>query len=164
MVAIVGVLLWYSSRPAPPQRWNKNALVATEPPGFDASKDGKRIVFTYSVENTTNTDYSVDSIYGIKVLIRDKGDSLSQPLSEDTSPLRLPIFIPAKQRGRLTVSLTLSGIPVQATTDTDAEYHEQLRIYCEKHLASIAGFVLFDDTNRYQVNLPRWRSEPTKAN
>jgi len=113
-VAIVGILLWYSSRPTPPQRWNTKALVANEPPGFNASNDGKRISFTYSVENTTDTDCSVDSIYGIKVMIRDKEGSFSQPLSEENSPLRLPIFIPANQRGGLTVSLTLSGIPVQA--------------------------------------------------
>jgi hypothetical protein len=162
LVAVVGIIVWYSSRPTPPQRWNKDALVANEPPGFAASNDGKRVIFTYSVDNTTDTDYQLDSSYGIKVLIRDKEGSFSQPLSDEV--LRIPVFIPTRQKGGLTLSLALSEIPVAGTAETDTEYHERLRAYCEKRLANVTGFVVFDDTKRYQINLPKWRSESRKAN
>jgi hypothetical protein len=74
------------------------------------------------------------------------------------------VFIPAKQKGDLTFSLTLSGVPVRQPGEADKEYHERLRGYIEEHLASVSGFVVFDDINHYEINLPRWLSkQPTET-
>jgi hypothetical protein len=67
--------------------------------------------------------------------------------------LDLPIFIPAKQKAMVTLALPLSAIPQREPSESDAQFHERLRSYCQDHIGG-QGFVLFDDFRRYQINLP----------
>jgi hypothetical protein len=158
---IGGGLVWYSARTKPPTPWNTTALLAKEPPSFDVSQDGRDIEFTYSVENTTETDYQTESDSQIRMMLRLKNGAFSRPLP-GVAPLELPIFIPAKQKGVLTLRLSSSTIPGREASESDAQYHERLRAYCERGIGDVGEFVLFDDVNRYQINLPRWLSEPRK--
>ena len=161
-VAAVGSLIWYSSRPKPPKPWNTSALVVRTPPGFSVHDDGKKLRFSYAVENTTENDYQVASNYQVKVLIKTSDGSFSQPLPDETEHIELPIFIPSKQTGAIILELTISGIPTKEGSETDDEYHERIRAFCEKRLKGIKGFALFDETNRYRVDFPRWLAERPK--
>jgi hypothetical protein len=51
-------------------------------------------------------------------------------------------------------SLTL-GIPERKISESDEQYHERLRGYCEDKIGGVDSFVLFDEMNHYQINLPR---------
>jgi hypothetical protein len=163
LVVLVGGFLWYQSRPRPPKPWNTAALAVKEPPSFH-SGDHEHLEFNYSVQNTTNFDYQIVSDEKVKVVARYKDGTLSTPLSTEVRHLELPVFIPANQKGQLTFSVGLTGIPERKASESDEQYHEQLRAYCEDHLARVANFVLFDEPNRYEIDLPRWSAEKPKKN
>jgi len=162
VILIVGGLLWYSARPKPLTPWNATALLANEPPRFSLSHDGDSIEFTYSVENTTDLDYHIERDSQIRVTARSKDGTFSQPLPREQRVLELPVFIPAKQKALLTLRIVLSAIPERDAAESDEQYHEQLRAYCDSHIGGVGEFVVFDDVSRYQINLPRWRPGPPK--
>lgn len=161
-VMAVGSLIWYSSRPKP---WNANALIVRNPPGFSVA-DGT-LQFGYRVKNTTESDYRVEPNYiesnnQVKILIKTSDGSLSHPFSDKALHIEGQIFIPAKQTGTVVLQLTMPGIPTKDNNETDDEYHERVRAFCENHLNGVKGFALFDETNRYRVDFPRWLSERPK--
>jgi hypothetical protein len=162
IAAIVGGFLWYQSRPKPTKPWNAAAIVCNEPPSFDSTSDHKQMEFTYPIENHTNRDYQIESDSELQLMAKNADGTLLPPLPSDMRRWQLPIFIPANQKALVTFSLTLSGIPEQKPSETDAQYHERLRAYCEEHIGGVANFVIFDRGNRYQINLQRWRAEPPK--
>jgi hypothetical protein len=106
----IGIFSWYESRPKPQKPWNIAAIVVKEPPGFSATADGKKLSFGYSAENATDIDYSIDSNTQIRVMGKGQ-DSFTSPLPNEVGSVRLPIFIPARQKGTIEFSLSLSGIP-----------------------------------------------------
>jgi hypothetical protein len=158
----VGTWIWYDSKPKPPKPWNSSALKATDPPYFSsfavAGKNGSpeksSIKFTYSILNNTDTDYEMNKGDELKLLLK-LGDTVSQPAPFLT--LDFPIFIPSKQKGTLTVSIATNSVPDKAKDDTDEQYHEHLRTYIEKELPRdrVSGFVIYDESNKYKVDLPR---------
>lgn len=151
---IVGGWLWYSGRPQPPTPWNTTAVVAKEPPDFHVIRDGKNIAFVYRVENTTDTDYRIDSGAQIRLMFRNKGGLLiSEPYPGTEKVLNLPIFIPAKQKAMVALTPSFSAIPQRESSESDVQFRERLRSYCKDDIAG-QGFVLFDDLKRYQINLP----------
>jgi hypothetical protein len=162
LAALGGIVFWYTSRPKPPKPWNSAAIVSTGSPGFNSTSDYKHLELTYSMENRTRTDYQIASEAEVKVMLRTKEGTLSTPLSTEAQHLWLPVFIPAKQKAFLTVSLALGGMPEHNASETDEQYHERLRAYCEKYLAGVGNIVLFDEGNRYQIELPRWLAERPK--
>src|ERR1035441_9449765 len=91
-----GGFIWYSERPRPPKPWNRNAITASGAPAFGVSSDGKHIEFSYSLLNTTNTDYKVDLDTQIKLMMKSQDGTFSLPLSTETASVTLPVFIPAE--------------------------------------------------------------------
>jgi hypothetical protein len=162
VIVALGSVIWYRSRPKPPKPWNTNALIVKSPPGFSVHDDGKKLEFSYAVENTTDNDYQVEANYQVKLLIKTSDGSFSRPLPDEVEHINLPIFVPAKQTGAIVLELTVSGIPPKRSSDTDDEYHERVRAFCEQHLKGVKGFSLFDETNRYRVDFPRWLPERPK--
>jgi hypothetical protein len=162
-VVLVFMLIWYSSRPKPPKPWNTTALTAHEAPGFEASRDAKKLEFTFMLENATEGDYHLESDAGLIMMIRNRDGSLSRPIPRDIAPVDTPVFVPSHQKGVLGISLALGEIPQQNPGESDDDYHERIRSFCNERLDGVAGFVLFDEENRYQINLPGWVSERQKG-
>jgi hypothetical protein len=172
IVAAVG--LWYTSRPRPPKPWNKQAILARDVPGFWetswVSNDGKTtvptLVLQYTLENTTNTDYTIDSRSGIKFMFRLSDGTVGADMFSGTidanegnqNDILLPLFIPAKQKAIFSCHFTDVNLPLKGSAESDDEYHERIRTYLEKTY-TISGFLLFDDANRYQIELPKWASK-----
>jgi len=158
LCVILGGFVWYSNRPQPPRIWNTTAVVAGKPPAFDVTEDGETVKLWYSVENTTDTDYDIDSDQRVKVTLKGKNGFLSPPFSsEEFRMLQLPIFIPAKQKALVFVKFPASHAPQRVPSDSDAQYHERILAYCAEYFKNMQEIVLFDDLNHYQINLPRWR-------
>ena len=158
LALVVGTIVWYSSRPKPPKPWNPNAIVADGPPLFEPGADGKKIRFLYSLKNMTNTDYQIDSDASFKVLMKTKEGTFTAPITTENASVGLPVFIPAKQKAYFGLSLIMS-VPQRMTNESDDEYHERLRAFLETNL-NTDSFAVFDETNRYQINLPGWKSVP----
>jgi hypothetical protein len=156
---ILGGFIWYTSRPTPPKSWNTSALVASGPPKCDAIEDGKRLELRYSVKNSTAIDYSLDAEAANKLRVMAKyvDGHLSQPV-ENANQVDAPVFIPAGQLGALTlaVRLSLSDLPTRGKAESEDDYRERLLAHLESTRPDIAGFALYDETNRYQIDLPKW--------
>jgi hypothetical protein len=88
--------------------------------------------------------------------------SLGGPIDVLGGMLLRDAFMPANQRGQINLLMAARGAPEKAARQNVKDYHEQLRAYLNEHFSGLSGFVLYDDLNHFQINLPRWRSEPKK--
>ena|SRR5258708_33335875 len=166
MAAIVAGWVWYQGRPAKPKPWDPKAIVATfdypdtesgepeEPNGFRP----ETIILYYTLENTTGIDYYLPPREQLEVdgrLQREKSLSRSSNL---VTLDKEQVFIPAKQRKRFGLHL---HYPVTENFGPDPKTKEEYRKkwkliadYMKKEFSNLDGLVVFDSTNRYQINLP----------
>jgi hypothetical protein len=159
LVAIVGGYLWYASRPKPQKPWNTTAIFSSDAaPSFGGSTDGKEVYFTYTLQNATKADYEIGPETEIRITFKNADNSLTEPLPKEVATLRRPVFIPAKQKAMSRLSIVFGNAPHKKATETDEQFHERLRAFCKEEMGD-AGFVLFDDNNRYQINLPSIQTE-----
>ena len=84
-----------------------------------------------------------------EVLSRLKSDG---SYSQD-QPIRLsyPVFLPARQHARLAIEITQ---PFNWPSDTDSGSIEKLRNFVKQRLQNVGEFVLFDEANHRQLELP----------
>lgn len=159
---ILGGVVWYTSRPTPPKPWNTTVIVAKETPDFDVTDGGTKVEFRYTLENASDSDYRIDSISGIELLARHKDGILSQPLPDADKLLSLPVFVPARQKARIRLSFAFAGIPTRNSGESDATFDQRIRTYLEQRYGFLGGFVIFDSTNRYEIDLPKWLPDAPK--
>jgi hypothetical protein len=152
---ILAAFLWIESRPSPQKPWNTTAILAKEPPGFDVSKDGTRIEFDYTLENNSTKDYRAGSSAELQLFLRAKDGTLGGPASD--KDITLPIWIPLRQKMMVYVSLGLGSndIPSKHADETDSAFHERLRAFLKERFHNMQGLVVFDQTNRYEIDLPK---------
>jgi len=158
LVAVVGMVLWYESRPTPPKPWNTKAIVASFD-RLDTEGQKSTIVLYYVLENTTNVDYRVDAKDNLRLmarLARQRSLSASDNVFERFDS---PIFIPAKQRLRYAVHIDYAypsgGTRRGASAEELQEYRKGLSEWVNREMSNLDGFVLFDEGNRYQTNFPK---------
>jgi hypothetical protein len=163
IAALGGGTYWYLSGPKPPKPWNTTAIVADGTPGFASTPDGQKIRFTYSLDNTTISDYRLESSAKIKLVSRENDGTLSQPIPlELLVSIEFPVFIPAKQKGTLPLVIHFVSIPQRKESETDEQYHETLRAYCLNQMNRARDLVLFDERNRYEISLPKPAAQPPR--
>ena len=160
LAAIVGLFIWYQSRPKQPKAWTTTAILCPDAaPSFDASKDGKDIYFTYTLQNATDADYEIGAETEIRITFKYTADgSLTEPLPQEVANLRRPVFVPAKQKAMTRLSVVFGKIPQRSVRETDDQYHEKLRAFLQENMGD-ASLVIFDERNRYQINLPPVRND-----
>ena len=68
-------------------------------------------------------------------------------------PVRLayPVFLPAKQHARLAIEITQ---PFSWPAEKDAGYLDKMRNFVKERLENVGEFVLFDQSNHWQLELP----------
>ncbi len=56
------------------------------------------------------------------------------------------------------------NLPRRDPDESDQQFHERLRSYLEQHLRdmSMSGFVIFDNANHYEIELPKSRADAPK--
>jgi hypothetical protein len=157
LAAILGSYWWYASRPKPPKPWNAAAILATYD-SVDTGDENKGILFYYVLQNTTDNDFSVGSNDQPKLtaqLAREK----SLAAFDDFLKIQLPIFLPARGRVRVFIEAPLeyTGKRPQsgATRDERRQFRKKLEDWLNSDHSNLDGFVLFDATNRYQINFPK---------
>lgn len=160
LCAVFAMFVWFESRPAPPKSWKTTSLVSADEPSFDVSTDGKKLRLMFVVENKTAEDYNLSSHDQLKIVSRLADGSVSQPIPQDALEVEFPVFIPAKQRGRMHMNILYAGLPVKNGSESDAAFHERLRQFMNEEFDGFGGFSVFDETNKYQLNLPRWLPSP----
>jgi hypothetical protein len=150
--AITFVALHHSPAPAKaaPAPWNSAAIRSTfagiQVRQVDATTAA--VVFFYDIENTTDFDYRIDNVPGMFFLSRLKSDgSLS---SENQPHLDHPAFVPARNRTRIGLQLVH---PFQWPAQSGAASDDKFRQFVKRATDNLEGFVLFDQSTRYEVEL-----------
>src|SRR6267378_4331304 len=98
LVVLVGGVLWYQGKPKPPKPGNTAAIKAHYDYVYTEGVKNT-IVFFFTLENTTDFDYRVES--GDRILISAalmKQQNLS-PFDE-SEKIDYPLFVPARKRVR----------------------------------------------------------------
>ena len=157
LALITAAFIWYSSLPEPPKLWNAKALIVSEPPSI--SSDGESVTFIYKIANATPSDYKIESAGEVRMMARLWDGRLTGPISERGLKLGVPVFIPVGQRSTLHFDIFFGGIPTKGASESDKDYQGRLNNFLQEKYADIAGFSIFDERNRYQIDLPKWSSE-----
>jgi len=154
---VIGGVAWYKSQPRP---WNTKAVISVKPPGFGVGTDGKTIILAYTLENSTKRDFRLDSASPIQVFERTKDGTLIGPFSDGSLVgIHFPVVIPAGQKTGVLLMMHMDAIPTRSDGERDEAYHEDIRKFLEQKHSELGEFVVFDSTDRYEVDLPKWRSE-----
>ena len=134
-----------------PRTWNRGTVSA----GYVGSqlreidKTHSSLIIAYDLENDTDSDYRLADGPGVVILSKLKSDgSYSQE-----QPIRLayPVFLPARQHARLAVEITQ---PFDWPGEEDSGYLDRMRNFVKQRLENVGEFVLFDQTNHWQLELP----------
>jgi hypothetical protein len=148
------LILGWASHSSPvklPGSWNQNAIKATYV-GVQLRQIDKALAglfVSYDLENNTDRDYRLSDAPGIVIMSRLKSDhSLSQ---EELIRLSYPAFLPANQRVRVAIEISY---PFVWPAPGDPALENKLKDFVKQRLAKVEEFVLFDEVNRCQVELP----------
>ena len=151
LLLILGGSAFHRSPPSTPGSWNQNAIKATYV-GSQLRQMDKTLAglfLSYDLENNTGRDYRLADAAGIVIMSRLKsGHSLSQ---EELIRLSYPAFLPANQRVRIAIEISH---PFVWPAPEDRALENELKDFVKQRLAKVEGFVLFDEVNRCQVELP----------
>jgi len=131
--------------------WNQGTISA----GYIASqlkemdKTHSSLIISYDLDNNTDSDYRLVDGPGVVILSRLKSDgSYSQ---EEPIRLAYPVFLPARQHARLAIEITQ---PFAWPAEGDSGYLDKIRNFVKQRLENVGEFVLFDETNHWQLELP----------
>jgi hypothetical protein len=144
-----------TSRARTSQGWKLSAIKASYVHSALKELDPAHAVLllTYDLENNTDLDYRLsdhDASGGATIMSRLTSDgSLSQ---EDPMRLAHPVYLPARQRVRISIEVSH---PFLWPAPGDAALDDKLKDFVKQRLTNVAGFVLFDEAGRCQVELPR---------
>jgi hypothetical protein len=151
LLLILGGAAFNSSPVKPAGSWNQNAIKATYV-GSQLRQIDKTLAglfLSYDFENNTDRDYRLTDAPGVVIMSRLKSDhSLSQ---EELIRLSYPAFLPANQRVRIAIVISY---PFVWPAPGDPALENKLKDFVKQRLAKVEGFVLFDEVNHCQVELP----------
>ncbi len=151
---IIGGWVWYSGRPKPPKPWNRQAITAeydfVRPEG-----DKNNLTFHYILQNNTAFDYRVDSDAEIEITGRLKQEKGFSQFANHYVTVEYPIFVPAGSRVWLALNIPYP-YPVkekeEPTTDERRQFTTDVAKYVADKMGNLDGFVLFDTSNRYEID------------
>lgn len=132
------------------KNWNRDGIkavyMATQLRQLD--KNHASLVLSYDLNNLTDVDYRLSEGSGVVIMSRLKSDgSLSQ---EQHMRLSYPVFLPAGQRAHLAIEITQEFV----WPKEDSHHDEKLKEFVRQTLATVRGFVLFDENSHSQIDLP----------
>jgi len=134
-----------------PGSWNQDAIKATYV-GSQLRQIDKTLAglfLSYDLENNTERDYRLVDGPGVVIMRRLQSDhSLSQ---EELIRLSYPVFLPANQRVRIAIEISY---PFDWPAPGDPAPESKLKYFVKQRLARVEEFVLFDEVNRCQIELP----------
>lgn len=151
LAVIVGGWVWHQGRPQKEPEWNSSAIRATfKDVVITTSTPKPRLTFSYSLENTTSFDYSIDDksqVLVMATLPEAKGFEPDVTLSVPST-----FYLPARQKVVLAVSKESEYNA--AYPEQDRDNADKLAAFMTRRLKELDGFVLFDKTRRYKIILP----------
>jgi hypothetical protein len=155
---IASFAAWYLSRThgGRAQDWNSGAITARYIGAQLREIDAGNVTLflVYELQNYTNSDYRVSDGPDLFFMSRVKPDgSLS---SQEQIHLSYPTFLPARQRARFALEI---AHPFGWPAENDPQFKDRLKEFFNQWLADVQGFVMFDQADRFQIELPGGWSE-----
>jgi hypothetical protein len=190
ILVIVGFFVWRSLRPASLLPWNKSAIKASMV-NFDvlgwypvsnaehtSSSPEAEVSYEFDIQNTTNTDYMLapprNSVIAMQKLKSSgtliDGSGLvwrtlkgAEDIGGSETYVDKPILLPPGQAVRVVFILSYQFFDASAPnnkTPTEGELDQFGRVQSK----DIGGFVLLDQANHYQIELPIDETKVTATN
>jgi hypothetical protein len=108
------------------------------------------LLLSYELQNNTDADYRLSDGPGVVVMSRLATDgSLS---SQEGVQLSYSTFLPARQRARVMLEMRR---PFTWPASNDPATQEKLKDFINQRLSAVDEFVLFDQSDRVQIEFPR---------
>jgi hypothetical protein len=152
LALIPGGLAYDTPRPRISKSWKLNAIKATYVGSQlkEIDKAHAALFISYDLENNTDVDYRLADTAGVFIMSQLKSNgSLSQ---EEHLRLSYPVFLPARRRVRIAIEdLHLFAWPAER----DPKLEDKLKDFVKQRLENMDKFVIFDESDRCQVELPR---------
>lgn len=149
---IIVVASWYSSRPKP---WNPSAITASFD-SFDLENKSYNLILYYILENTTSADYELQ--HSSKARLMQKLKRQDSLIDGEGVLYDSPLFIPAKNKVRFAIKLDASFkeyFPSNILTQDREKRTKLIAEFANAEMTNLNGFVLFDETNRYEIVFPK---------
>jgi hypothetical protein len=125
----------------------------------EADPANASVLFFYDLDNKSGADYNLAGDANLIVMGRLKSTGSLSP--EHQYHLASTVFLPAGNRTRITLERTE---PFRWPAQMDAASEAQFRNMVSRAVADLGGFVLFDPTTHYQIELPgSWPAVPAAA-
>jgi hypothetical protein len=156
-VATLAVLVLFSSlrgQSAPvksPQGWNAGAVRATfaSVEVRQLNPTSAAVVFFYDLENNSGSDYQIDAGPNLRLMSRLKSDG--SLVADRRAKLTDNAFLPVSNRTRVGVQV---DCPFTWPSQRDSAADAKVRTLVSQEISNLRGFVLFDSTSRFQIELP----------
>ena len=134
-----------------PRPWNASAITATYigTQLRELDSGNAALYLAYEVQNHTDFDYRLAD--GPEALVMSQLRADGSLSSQQPIRLSYPTFLPARQRARVALEL-LS--PFAWPAENDPAFQDKLRDFVNQKLVDVQSFVLFDQTDRFQIEFP----------
>ncbi len=163
LAAILGVALWYGSRPKPPKPWDTKTIQA----GYDDAGDGATerntsdIGLWYFLKNNGLEDYRIGDSDSVQLSVTSNDGALA-PFNRFAS-IETPIFVPAGHKTSVFMKLKTVGqfqnrLPQHPTDAQEEQYRKDALDYLNG--TQITGFALFDEAHRIEIDFPSGWKKP----
>lgn len=155
LAVIVGLWIWYSSRPVPPKPWNSQAISSKFSDLYVNTGDRIIVEFRYSLESSLDLDYTFpldkDSVF---VILPEEKGLEKKPEMEWPSG----VILPAHQRINIAFRIPFDyneSYPKKQRDDLD-----KLGAFMNRRLKELDGFVILDRKNRYEIKFAKgWETK-----
>jgi len=148
--AVIGLWLWWGTRPKPEPPWNTNAIKATWT-DLSLSTQSEKCYFNfrYSLENTTDRDYTIP--HDARLMVRRPKDMSFQ----ENSDLNWEQggFVPSRQKLNIQIRIPFNYSDYNISKEK-LDNLKELSKFADRRLSEIDGFALFDPVNRFRVDFP----------
>lgn len=167
LAVILGIVVWYDSRPKPPKPWDNRTIQAVFDRTIPEHAIGK-VGLRYSLKNSGNEDFRIENKESIQISIRIGDDDELTPFNRVVS-LETPVFIPAGRKSMVFLYLQTGEtwtnfkhvLPAQATDEDEKEYEKAVLDYLGG--TRITGFAVFDESHRMEIDFPAgWQGTGAK--
>jgi hypothetical protein len=107
------------------------------------------VIFFFDLENATDTDVRMTN--GANLVLMSRLNSTFSLTAENHARLQDSLFVPAHNRTRIGITISHAFVwPPQSDASADAK----IRQFAAQRTADLRGFVLFDEMNHVQIELP----------
>ena len=107
------------------------------------------VVFLYDIDNKSDSDYELSKSANVVVMSRLKSSHALS--SEKPVNLSSSAFVPANNRTRIALEVSE---PFSWPSRMDNSSENRFRDLVAQEVSDLEGFVIFDQSHRYQINLP----------